>query len=201
MRGAGVRRFCEDTSQWDTEQQRMTTPPPPPMEVLYQEPVGSESAMTPHSQPGTPVRLEGPAEGMPRRPPPTAREVRDIEMLTPTPGGRTVRCARAVRKVGHSPPPVGRFLGVGLPQGTIAIVYPCSINPPLLACMYPSPPLGDRGRSPSLHFLSVYFFLDSFRSIHPLIYQRGLGFRGYGYQGVTPARQFYCLHCIVLDIG
>ena len=35
-------------------------------------------------------------------------------------GGRTVRCARAVRKVGHSPPPVGSFLGVGLPQGTIA---------------------------------------------------------------------------------
>ena len=25
--------------------------------------------------------------------------------------GRTVRCARAVRKVGHSPPPVGSFLG------------------------------------------------------------------------------------------
>ena len=40
-----------------------------------------------------------------------------------------MRCARAVRKVGHSPPPVGSFLGVGLPQGTIAIVYPCSINP------------------------------------------------------------------------
>ena len=86
----------------------------------------------------------------------------------PLPGGffrgRTVRCARAVRKVGHSPPPVGSFLGVGLPQGTIAIVYPCSINPPppLLACMYPSPPLGDRGRSPSLHFLSVYFFRTPF---------------------------------------
>ena len=41
----------------------------------------------------------------------------------------------AVRKVGHSPPPVGSFLGVGLPQGTIAIVYPCSINPPL-SCVY-----------------------------------------------------------------
>ena len=45
------------------------------------------------------------------------------------------RCARAVRKVGHSPPPVGSFLGVGLPQGTIAIVYPCSINPPP-SCVY-----------------------------------------------------------------
>ena len=78
------------------------------------------------------------------------------------------RCARAMRKVGHSPPPVGSFLGVGLPQGTIAIVYPCSITPPppFLACMYPSPPLGDRGRSPSLQFLSVYFFfvLLSFNS-------------------------------------
>ena len=40
------------------------------------------------------------------------------------------RYARAVRKVGHSPPLIGSFLGVGLPQGTIAIVYPCSINPP-----------------------------------------------------------------------
>ena len=50
-------------------------------------------------------------------------------------GGRTVRCARAVRKVGHSPPPVGGFLGVGLPQGTIAVVCPCSINPPP-SCMY-----------------------------------------------------------------
>ena len=49
--------------------------------------------------------------------------------------GRTVRCARAVRKVGHSPPPVGSFLGVGLPQGTIAVVCPCSINPPS-SCMY-----------------------------------------------------------------
>ena len=49
--------------------------------------------------------------------------------------GRTVRCARAVRKVGHHPPPVGSFLGVGLPQGTIAIVYPCSINPPP-SCVY-----------------------------------------------------------------
>ena len=49
--------------------------------------------------------------------------------------GRTVRCARAVRKVGHSPPPVGSFLGVGLPQGTIAVVCPCSINPPP-SCMY-----------------------------------------------------------------
>ena len=49
--------------------------------------------------------------------------------------GRTVRCARAVRKVGHSLPPVGSFLGVGLPQGTIAIVYPCSINPPP-SCVY-----------------------------------------------------------------
>ena len=46
-----------------------------------------------------------------------------------------MRCARAVRKVGHSPPPVGSFLGVGLPQGTIAIVYPCSINPPP-SCVY-----------------------------------------------------------------
>ena len=45
------------------------------------------------------------------------------------------RCARAVRKVGHSPPPVGSFLSVGLPQGTIAIVYPCSINPPP-SCVY-----------------------------------------------------------------
>ena len=45
------------------------------------------------------------------------------------------RCVRAVRKVGHSPPPVGSFLGVGLPQGTIAIVYPCSINPPP-SCVY-----------------------------------------------------------------
>ena len=52
-----------------------------------------------------------------------------------TPRGRTVRCARAVRKVGHSPPPVGSFLGVGLSQGTIAIVCPCSINPPP-SCMY-----------------------------------------------------------------
>ena len=50
-------------------------------------------------------------------------------------GGRTVRCARAMRKVGHSPPPVGSFFGVGLPQGTIAIVYPCSINPPP-SCVY-----------------------------------------------------------------
>ena len=41
----------------------------------------------------------------------------------------------AVRKVGHSPPPVGSFLGVGLPQGTIAIVYPCNINPPP-SCVY-----------------------------------------------------------------
>ena len=41
----------------------------------------------------------------------------------------------AVRKVGHSPPLVGSFLGVGLPQGTIAIVYPCSINPPP-SCVY-----------------------------------------------------------------
>ena len=49
--------------------------------------------------------------------------------------GRTVRCARTVRKVGHSPPPVGSFLGVGLPQGTIAVVCPCSINPPP-SCMY-----------------------------------------------------------------
>ena len=46
-----------------------------------------------------------------------------------------MRCARAVRKVGHSPPPVGSFLGVGLPQGTIAIVCPCSINPPP-SCVY-----------------------------------------------------------------
>ena len=46
-----------------------------------------------------------------------------------------MRCARAVRKVGHSPPLVGSFLGVGLPQGTIAIVCPCSINPPP-SCMY-----------------------------------------------------------------
>ena len=46
-----------------------------------------------------------------------------------------MRCARAVRKVGHSPPPVGSFLGVGLPQGTIAVVCPCSINPPP-SCMY-----------------------------------------------------------------
>ena len=50
-------------------------------------------------------------------------------------GGHTVRCARAVRKVGHSPPPVRSLLGVGLPQGTIAIVYPCSINPPP-SCVY-----------------------------------------------------------------
>ena len=49
--------------------------------------------------------------------------------------GCTVRCARAVRKVGHSPPPVGSFLGVGLPQGTVAIVCPCSINPPP-SCVY-----------------------------------------------------------------
>ena len=48
--------------------------------------------------------------------------------------GRTVRCARAVR-IGHSPPRVCSFLGVGLPQGTIAIVYPCSINPPP-SCVY-----------------------------------------------------------------
>ena len=54
--------------------------------------------------------------------------------------GRTVRCARAVRKVGHSPPPVGSFLGVGLLQGTIAIVYPCSINPPP-SCSHFSDPL------------------------------------------------------------
>ena len=40
-----------------------------------------------------------------------------------------------MRKVGHSPPPVGSFLGVGLPQGTIAIVCPCSINPPP-SCVY-----------------------------------------------------------------
>ena len=46
-----------------------------------------------------------------------------------------MRCARAVRKVGHAPPPVGSFLGVGLPQGTIAIVCPCSINPPP-SCVY-----------------------------------------------------------------
>ena len=46
-----------------------------------------------------------------------------------------MRYARAVRKVGHSEPPVGKFLGVGLPQGTIAIVYPCSINPPP-SCVY-----------------------------------------------------------------
>ena len=50
-------------------------------------------------------------------------------------GGRPARCARAVRKVGHSPLAVGSFLGVGLPQGTIAIVYPCSINPPP-SCVY-----------------------------------------------------------------
>ena len=49
--------------------------------------------------------------------------------------GRTVCCACAVQKVGHSPPPVGSFLGVGLPQGTIAIVYLCSINPPP-SCVY-----------------------------------------------------------------
>ena len=46
-----------------------------------------------------------------------------------------MRCARVVRKVGHSPPPVGSFLGLGWPQGTIAIVYPCSINPPP-SCVY-----------------------------------------------------------------
>ena len=46
-----------------------------------------------------------------------------------------VPCALRMRKVGHSPPPVGSFLGVGLPQGTIAIVYPCSINPPP-SCVY-----------------------------------------------------------------
>ena len=46
-----------------------------------------------------------------------------------------MRRARAVQKVGHSPPPVGSFLGVGLPQGTIAIVCPCSINP-LPSCVY-----------------------------------------------------------------
>ena len=45
------------------------------------------------------------------------------------------RCARAVRKVGHYPPPVGSFLGVGLPQGTIATVCLCSINPPP-SCVY-----------------------------------------------------------------
>ena len=56
-------------------------------------------------------------------------------LSTPPFWGRTARCARAVRKVGHSPPPVGSFLGVGLPQGTIAIVCPCSINPPP-SCMY-----------------------------------------------------------------
>ena len=55
--------------------------------------------------------------------------------LCPNNRGRTVRCARAVRKVGHYPPPVGSFLGVGLPQGTIAIVYLCSINPPP-SCVY-----------------------------------------------------------------
>ena len=49
------------------------------------------------------------------------------------------RCARAVRKVGHSPPPVCSFLGVGLPQGTIAIVYPCSINPPPSRVYVPLP--------------------------------------------------------------
>ena len=60
----------------------------------------------------------------------------DVALLNPPLwGGRTVRCACAVRKVGHSPPPVGSFLGVGLLQGTIAIVCPCSINPPP-SCVY-----------------------------------------------------------------
>ena len=47
------------------------------------------------------------------------------------------RCALPWKadKLGHSPPLVGSFLGVGLPQGTIAIVYPCSINPPP-SCVY-----------------------------------------------------------------
>ena len=61
-------------------------PPPSPDGGAVPRVVGSESAMTPSSQPRTRVRLEGPAEGTPRRPPPTAPEVPDIEMLTPTPG-------------------------------------------------------------------------------------------------------------------
>ena len=47
-----------------------------------------------------------------------------------------MRCARAVRKVGHSPPPVGSFLGVGLPQGTIAIVYQHQPSPFLRVCTF-----------------------------------------------------------------
>ena len=72
---------------------------------------------------------------------------------------------------------------------SISFAIPGADSPPPCS-RSPSPPPNDRGRRPSLHFLSVFFFSDSFRPIHPFIYQRGLGFRGYGYQGVTPARHF-----------
>ena len=61
-------------------------PPPPPMEVLCQEPQELEYDPPPPRQPQTPVRMDGPVEGTPRRPQPRTPAIPDIEMLTPTPG-------------------------------------------------------------------------------------------------------------------
>ena len=100
----------------------------------------------------------------------------------------------AVRKVGHSPPPVCSFLGVGLPQGTIAIVYPCSINPPP-SCVYVPlqtgtlrPVYGDTfsGCLPRGIIFCSHFSDPLLHSPWTLMLEIGCSTLAHGPQGVTP---------------
>ena len=82
----------------------------------------------------------------------------------------------------------------------ISFAIPSADSPPPCSRSL-SPPPNDRGRSPSLHFLSVYFFFGLFSFNSSVHISMWTWIPRLQVSRSNTRKTFYCLHCIVLDIG